>query len=72
MNIKEQVISLKKELEALRQDTLSKEEIQKQIKIIKKKNKALLHSLIVMIVAFFILLGYTLYARVWHLFSQIL
>ena len=64
MNIKEQVISLKKELEALRQDTLSKEEIQKQIKIIKKKNKALLHSLIVMIVAFFILLGYTLYARV--------
>lgn len=63
MNIKEQVISLKKELEALRQDTLSKKEIQKEMTLIKKKNKALLHSLIVMIVAFFILLGYTLYTR---------
>ena len=63
MNIKEQVISLQKELEALRQDTLSKKEIQKEMTLIKKKNKALLHSLIVMIVAFFILLGYTLYTR---------
>lgn len=63
MNIKEQVISLKKELEALRQDTISKKEIQKEMTLIKKKNKALLHSLIVMIVSFFILLGYTLYTR---------
>lgn len=63
MNIKEQVISLKKEIEALKEDTLCKKEIQKEMTLIKKKNKALLHSLIVMIVAFFILLGYTLYTR---------
>lgn len=63
MNVKEQVISLKKEVEALKKETLYTKEIQKKILIIKKQNKALLHSLLIMIVAFFILLGYTLYTR---------
>ncbi len=61
MNIKEELISLKKELEAVKKDFFDKKEIERQMNLIKKKNKALLKSLIFMIVAFFILLTYTLY-----------
>ena len=50
MNIKEQVISLRKEVEALKKETLYTKEIQEKMLIIKKENKALLHSLIVIIV----------------------
>lgn len=63
MNIKEQILSLKIELEKVKADVLLKKESQEKMEIIKKQNKALLHSLIVMIVAFFILLGYTLYIK---------
>lgn len=61
MDIKEEILSLKKEIEIIKKENLKKEELKKQLDIIKRKNKALVKSLVFMIVAFFILLFFTLY-----------
>ena len=60
MDVKEEILSLKKEIETIKKENKEKEELKRQLNIIKKRNKALLKSLIFMLVAFFILLFYTL------------